>query len=173
MPRTPKADRPQFTKQVLTAIDDEFAQVLIRWREEKKMLDYVTGLWKRTHGDRLFGEFRQIGTKTGRMSSANPNLQNLPKGDLRVRYCIAAAEGNVLVAADLDAVEMRVLANYAPGGKLAQAFAQGIDPHQQTADELGIDRDGGKTLNYALLYGAGAPLIATRLGCRPPRRPSC
>ena len=103
------------------------AQVLIRVAgDEEKMLDYAhRGCWRHTHGDgRLFGEFRQIGTKTGRMLERNPNLQNLPKADLRVRYCIAAAEGNVLVAADLDAVEMRVLSCYAPGGTLAQAFAQ-------------------------------------------------
>lgn len=68
------------------------------------------------------------------------------------------------MGADQDNVELRVLACYAPGGALQRAFAAGIDLHQRTADELGIDRDAGKTINYALLYGAGAPLIATRLG---------
>jgi len=163
MPRTPKSGAVMFTEQTLNKIEDDFARALLEWRSEKKMSDYVAGLWKHTHGDRLFGEFRQIGTQTGRMSSANPNLQNLPKSDLRVRYCIRATEGKVLVGADLDSVEMRVLACYAGEGELAAAFAAGVDPHQRTADSLGISRDAGKTLNYAVIYGAGAPLISDRL----------
>jgi DNA polymerase-1 len=57
-----------------------------------------------------------------------------------------------------------VLAAYAPGGELERAFAEGVDLHQRTADELGVSRDVGKTLNYATLYGAGAPRIAKTLG---------
>jgi DNA polymerase I len=56
-----------------------------------------------------------------------------------------------------------VLAAYAPGGELEKAFAGGVDLHQRTADELGVARDVGKTLNYATLYGAGAPRIAKTL----------
>jgi DNA polymerase I-like protein with 3'-5' exonuclease and polymerase domains len=62
------------------------------------------------------------------MSSGHPNLQNIPKRDLRVRYVIRAAPGRVLVGADLDNVELRVLAAYAPGGRLERAFADGVRP---------------------------------------------
>ena len=128
------------------------------------MADYVHNLYEHAHGDRLYGTFRQVGTETGRMSSGRPNLQNVPRRDLRVRYVVRAGPGKVLVGADLDNVELRVLAAYAPGGRLEQAFADGADLHQQTADQLGIERDAGKTINYAILYGAGVPLIASRLG---------
>jgi DNA polymerase-1 len=164
VPRTPKARLPMFTADTLAAIEDELAGALLEYRAEKKLLDYVLGLWEHAHGDRLYGTFRQLGTVTGRMSSAHPNLQNIPKSDLSVRYCIAAGEGKVLVGADLDNVELRTLAAFAPGGELAAAFAESIDVHQQTADVLGISRDAGKTMNFATIYGAGPPLIAKRLG---------
>jgi DNA polymerase-1 len=156
-----------FTAATLATVKDELAGVLLAYRSEKKLLDYVLGLWEHAHGDRLFGTFRQLGTVTGRMSSAHPNLQNIPKSDLSVRYCIAAGEGKALVGADLDNVELRTLAAFAPGGELARAFAQGVDVHRQTADALGITRDGGKTLNFAVIYGAGARLIANRLSLSP------
>ena len=164
VPRTPRADLPMFTHQVLETVDDELARTLLTYRDEKKLSDYVESLYRHTHGDRLYGGFNQVGTDTGRMSSSRPNLQNIPKSDLRVRYVIAAGDGKRLVGADLDNVELRVLAAYAPGGALEQAFADGVDLHQQTADAVGVDRDGGKRLNYAILYGAGVPRVAHILG---------
>jgi DNA polymerase-1 len=165
VPRTPRAGMPMFTADTLALVDDELARVLLEYRAEKKLSDYVIGLWKHAHGDRLYGTFRQTGTDTGRMSSASPNLQNIPKSDLRVRYTIAAGPGKVLVGADLDSVELRVLASYAPGGALERALTEGADLHQQTGDAVGVSRDEGKTLNYAILYGAGAPRVASQLGC--------
>jgi DNA polymerase I-like protein with 3'-5' exonuclease and polymerase domains len=163
IPRTPKANLPMFTAQTLRLVDDELARALEAYREEKSLFDYVANLYQHTHGDRLYGTFRQVGTDTGRMSSANPNLQNIPKSDLRVRYVIRAAAGRVLVGADLDNVELRVLAAYAPGGALERAFADGVDLHQQTADACGVDRDTGKRLNYLIIYGGGVPLVASIL----------
>ena len=164
VPRTPKANQPMFDADSLEALDDELARALLAYRAEKKMHDYCEGLFRHTHGDRLFGNFRQVGAATGRMSSGNPNLQNIPQTrDLRVRYLIRAGEGKVLVGADLDSVELRLLAVYAPGGKLEQAFMEGIDVHQQTADSVGVDRAAGKQLNYATLYGAGANRVSSML----------
>jgi DNA polymerase I-like protein with 3'-5' exonuclease and polymerase domains len=164
VPRTPNAGLPMFTAQTLPAIGDELADTLLQYRDEKKMLDYVHGLLAHTHGDRLYGTFRQLGTETGRMSSSSPNLQNIPKSDLRVRYVVRAGAGRLLIDCDQDNVELRVLAAYAPGGELERAFAEGVDLHQRTADELDVDRDTAKTVNYAVLYGAGAPRIAQQLG---------
>jgi DNA polymerase I-like protein with 3'-5' exonuclease and polymerase domains len=165
VPRTEKASLPQFTAHTLTLVDDELASVLLEYRAEKKLYDYVLALWRCTHGDRMFGTFHLAGTQTGRMSSGRPNLQNIPKSDLRVRYTICAGPEKVLVGADLDSVELRVLAAYARGGALERAFADGVDLHEQTASAVGVDRDQGKMLNYAILYGAGRTRIATELGC--------
>lgn len=160
VPRTEKAQLPMFTAQTLELVDDPLARALEAYRDEKKLHDYVANLYRHTHADRLYGTFRQVGTDTGRMSSASPNLQNIPKTDLRVRYVIRASTGKVLVAADLDNVELRVLACYARGGALERAFAEGVDLHQQTADACGVDRDIGKRLNYLIIYGGGIPLVA-------------
>jgi DNA polymerase-1 len=163
VPRTDTTQQVMFTAQTLAMIDDELARAIEAYREEKKLHDYVVNLYRHTHADRLYGQFRQVGTDTGRMSSASPNLQNIPKTDLRVRYVIRAPAGKTLVAADLDNVELRVLACYAPGGALERAFADRVDLHQQTADAVGVDRDSGKRLNYAILYGAGVPRVASIL----------
>jgi DNA polymerase I-like protein with 3'-5' exonuclease and polymerase domains len=168
LPRTPKTKNIVLRTDVLERVEDELAATWLRWRSEKQLSDYVVGLWAHAHGDRLYGTYRQAGTATGRMSSAHPNLQNIPKSTLRVRYCIAAGEGKALVGADLDNVELRVLAALAGEGELARAFARGVDVHQQTADALGISRDDGKVLNFSTVYGAGARLIAQRLGCSRP-----
>jgi DNA polymerase I-like protein with 3'-5' exonuclease and polymerase domains len=165
LPRTPKAGNIVLRTDVVEGIENELAATWTKWRAEKQLHDYVCDLWKHAYGGRLYGTFRQLGADTGRMSSARPNLQNIPKSDLRVRYCIAAGEGKVLVGADLDNVELRTLAALAGDGGLSRAFARGVDVHQQTADALGISRDDGKTLNFATIYGAGARLIAERLGC--------
>jgi DNA polymerase I-like protein with 3'-5' exonuclease and polymerase domains len=167
VPRTPKADTPQFTADVLGTLDDELARALLDYRAEKKLADYVRGLWRHAHGDRLYGSFRQVGAATGRMSSGSPNLQNIPQSDLRVRYCICAGAGRRLVGADLDSIELRLLAAYAPGGALARALRDGGDLHAQTAEALGVERDQGKRINYAITYGAGGRRIAQILGCDP------
>ena len=165
LPRTEKTKQLMLTAQTLESIDDDLARALLELRAEKKMADYAEGLFRHAHGDRLYGTFRQVGTTTGRMSSGNPNLQNFPKEDSRIRHLIRAGEGKTLVGADLDSVELRLLAYYAPGGALEASFANGTDPHQQTADAVGVSRDEGKRINYAILYGAGAPRIAQILGC--------
>ena len=98
------------------------------------------------------------------MSSGDPNVQNVPASDLRARYCVCAPAGKVLVGADLSAVELRVLAAFAPGGALARDLAAGVDPHQRVADEFAVGRDIAKRFNFGVLYGAGAPRVAEILG---------
>ena len=165
LPRTEKTEQLMLTAQTLESIDDELARALLELRAEKKMADYAEGLFRHTHGDRLYGTFRQVGTATGRMSSGHPNLQNFPKDDGRIRELICAGEGKRLVGADLDSVELRLLAHYAPDGALADSLNNGTDPHQRTADALGISRAEGKRVNFAVLYGAGVSLISKTLDC--------
>jgi DNA polymerase I-like protein with 3'-5' exonuclease and polymerase domains len=165
LPRTPKTGNLVLRTETIEAIEDELAATWLDWRSEEMLRRYIKNLWKFAHGDRLYGTFRQCGSETGRMSSAKPNLQNIPKNTLAVRYCVCAGEGKVLVAADLDNAELRTLAAFAGDGELQRAFARGADIHQETANALGISRDEGKTLNFATIYGAGSGLIAERLHC--------
>ena len=126
---------------------------------------YTTGFIEEAsqHPDgRLHPDYRQTGTKTGRLSSANPNAQNIPvRSPLgrKVKHAVIPTAGKVFVALDYSQVELRVLAHFA-GGKLAEAYANNEDVHQQTADACNkiaaCDRDRGKTINFALQYGASA-----------------
>lgn len=118
---------------------------------------------------RLHPDYNQTGTATGRLSSANPNGQNIPAhGEYAklVKEAIVPRKGYVYVSADESQVELRVLAHFA-GGKLMRAYREGIDVHQQTADALKIDRQLAKTVNFALQYKCGAYKLGKLLGISP------
>ena len=101
--------------QALERIDDELVRTLLEHRTERVFHGLLDGLVKRIRDGRLHGSFRQVGTETGRMSSGNPNLQNIPAPRSARPLLVCAGPGKVLVGADLDNVELRVLACYAPG----------------------------------------------------------
>jgi DNA polymerase-1 len=123
---------------------------------------------------RIHTTFNQLATATGRLSSSNPNLQNIPiRGALgpRMRSCFVAASGNMLVAADYSQIELRVLAHMSGDQTLQEAFAAGDDIHARTAkilfdkNEVSLDeRRKAKTINFGLLYGMGPQKLGRELG---------
>jgi DNA polymerase-1 len=123
---------------------------------------------------RIHTTFNQLATATGRLSSSNPNLQNIPiRGVLgpRMRSCFVAAPGNLLVAADYSQVELRVLAHMSGDPTLQDAFAAGDDIHARTAGILfdttevtPDERRKAKTINFGLLYGMGPQKLGRELG---------
>ena len=125
-------------------------------------------------GGRIHTTFNQLATATGRLSSSNPNLQNIPiRGSLgpRMRSCFVAAPGAMLVAADYSQIELRVLAHMSADPTLLDAFAAGDDIHARTAgilfdkDEVTADeRRKAKTINFGLLYGMGPQKLGRELG---------
>lgn len=125
-------------------------------------------------GGRIHTTFNQLATATGRLSSSNPNLQNIPiRGALgpRMRSCFVAAPGKKLVAADYSQIELRVLAHMSGDPTLQEAFAAGDDIHARTAKilfdkpEVGSDeRRKAKTINFGLLYGMGPQKLGRELG---------
>ena len=114
---------------------------------------------------RLHTDFRQAVAATGRLSSVNPNLQNIPiRSELgrEIRRGFVGAPGKVLVSADYSQIELRVLAHLSEDPVLIRAFAEEIDVHTQTASEvfgIGLDEVGqyerrvAKAVNYGLVYG--------------------
>ncbi len=120
------------------------------------------------HGDwRIRCSFRQHGTATGRLSCAGPNLQNIPaRTELgkRIRRSFAPVEPRVLVCADYSQIELRVLAHLAGEGRLMEAYREGADIHQRTADLVGCSRQQAKTVNFATVYGARPKKLAEQLG---------
>ncbi|MEL7642248.1 MAG: DNA polymerase I [Solidesulfovibrio sp.] len=127
---------------------------------------------------RIHTTFNNLATATGRLSSSNPNLQNIPiRGDLgrRMRQCFVAGPGKALVAADYSQIELRVLAHLSGEPALLSAFAAGADIHARTASLLfdkpeaaiGPDeRRQAKTINFGLLYGMGPQKLSRDLGIK-------
>lgn len=118
---------------------------------------------------RLHCDYLHTGTNTGRLASTYPNLQNIPvrsKLGMRVREAFTAAPHCVLFSADYSQIELRVLAHLCNGeGKLAEAYKADKDIHQQTADITGASRTQGKTINFAIVYGAQAKKLSKTIAC--------
>ena len=105
------------------------------------------------------------GTKTGRLSSSDPNFQNIPrKGNYIVKQVFIPREGYVMVSLDYKALEFRLATHFAQDAIIRKAFADGIDPHSDTARRLNLPRSVAKTLNFGLLYGMGGKKYALQNG---------
>lgn len=107
---------------------------------------------------RLHGSLNQTGTKTGRLSSSGPNLQNLPAHSeigKEIRKGIIAGEDYKLVVADYSSLEYRIGAHYAGKGYLWDCYQNDVDPHGATMQAYGVDRPTAKKLNFAGFYGGG------------------
>ncbi|MEY4504273.1 MAG: hypothetical protein RL154_566, partial [Pseudomonadota bacterium] len=121
---------------------------------------------------RIFSSFLQTGTATGRLSSKNPNLQNIPvKGSLatELRSCFIAPKSKKLIAIDYSQIELRLLAHFSKDATLVEAFKNGTDIHLATATKIfGAElaeqkRSFAKTINFGLLYGMGAQKLSATL----------
>jgi len=156
----------------------ELPERLLRFREVAKLKStYVDALPQLVAADgRLHTRFQQAVAATGRLSSINPNLQNIPvRTELgqRIRRAFRAAEGSLLVAADYSQIELRILAHIADERAMIEAFARGEDIHRSTAAAvLGISPDlvspdqrrAAKTINFGLIYGMSAFGLGQALG---------
>jgi DNA polymerase-1 len=165
---------------VLQAIRDEHEVIpkIERWRELTKLvstyLDALPALISPDDG-RLHTTFSQVTAATGRLSSNNPNLQNIPiRTPLgrEIRACFVAEPGNLLLSADYSQVELRVLAHIAGEEVLKEIFRRGEDVHTATAAAiLGVEperldagsRSKAKMVNYGIVYGLSAFGLADRL----------
>ena len=159
---------------------NEVVDAVLRYRKLEKMRStYLEPLPKLTDGEgRLHTTFNQQGTATGRLSSSNPNLQNIPvRGALgkRMRACFVARDGYSLVSADYSQVELRVLAHMSQDKALLSAFAHDEDIHARTAaliydcDPCMVTPDqrrNAKTINFGLIYGMGAQKLAREIGVK-------
>jgi DNA polymerase-1 len=164
---------------VLQAIRHEHPVIpkIERWRELTKLaqtyLDALPGLLG--EDGRLHTTFNQTAATTGRLSSNNPNLQNIPiRTELgrEIRSCFVAESGNLLVSADYSQVELRLLAHIAGEDVLKEIFRRGEDVHTATAVRVfgvtpdQIDpgmRSKSKMINYGIVYGLSAWGMADRL----------
>ncbi|MBI4372079.1 MAG: DNA polymerase I [Elusimicrobia bacterium] len=166
------------TLQVLAA-QHALPAKIIEYREIAKLEStYVRGLLERVdpRTRRVHTTFDQAGTLTGRLSSLDPNLQNIPvrtEAGRRIRRAFIAPPGRVLVAADYSQIDLRVLAHESGDETLTAAFQAGEDVHRRTACEVfrvppeavtADQRRAAKTINFGLVYGQTAFGLAAQLG---------
>ena len=118
---------------------------------------------------RVYGDFDQIGTETGRFSSRNPNMQNIPnpRSQLgkRIRNLWIAEPGHLLVVADYSQIEPRVIASLSQDPTMTRAYLTGEDIYTVIGDSMGVDRAAGKVLVLSIAYGVGPDNIARQIGC--------
>jgi DNA polymerase-1 len=115
----------------------------------------------------IHSNFNQLGTKSGRFSSSEPNLQNIPRfsEEQKVKHVFKTQPGYEYLECDYSQAEIRVAAHYTKEPSLIEAIKNGADIHQVVADEAGIDRQTAKTINFATIYGAGAKRLSEQLNC--------
>ncbi|MDD5203675.1 MAG: DNA polymerase, partial [Sulfurimonas sp.] len=164
---------------VLSSLKDAHAIIppLLEYREVYKLYStYIEPLLKLSQESdvsRLHTSFVQTGTATGRLSSKNPNLQNIPARSelgLRIREAFVAEKGKKLIGIDYSQIELRLLAHFSQDSVLVDAFKHDKDIHLQTAialfgeEEAASKRNVAKTVNFGLLYGMGQKKLSDTLG---------
>jgi DNA polymerase I len=156
----------------------EVAGKVLEWRQLAKLKStYTDSLQEQINAKtgRVHTSYSLVGAQTGRLSSTDPNLQNIPirtEIGRQIRDAFVAEEGNVILAADYSQIELRLAAHMADVGALREAFEQGEDIHARTARELfgEVNRDTrgrAKTINFSILYGISRWGLAKRLESTP------
>jgi DNA polymerase-1 len=177
-------------KKISTAVDvleglaesHEVPRMVLEYRQLTKLKStYIDALPAliRNHSGRLHTTFGQTGTATGRLSSTNPNLQNIPiRTELgrEIRAAFTAEPGHALLAADYSQIELRLLAHYSKDKLLVEAFRRADDIHTLTASQVfGVPplmvtadhRRQAKVVNFGIVYGLSAFGLSQKLGIEP------
>lgn len=151
------------------AAEHPVCEMVLNYRSLSKLKStYCDGLLKLVHPKtgRIHTSFNQTVAATGRLSSSEPNLQNIPiraPEGKKIREAFIAEPGFTLLSADYSQIELRILAHFTQDENLLAAFREGLDVHEQTAAQLGIDRPAAKTVNFAVIYGQSAYGLAQQL----------
>ena len=181
---TTDAGAPSFTKQYLSSHPHEMCQQLVRLRElDKASSTFVESILRHEHKGRIHCEFHQLrsddgGTVTGRFSSSNPNLQQIPARDPEIKAAIRGLfipeEGEKWGSFDYASQEPRLLVHFAASmpdnlrhpmvDTIVEEYHKGdVDLHQMVADMAGISRKEAKTVNLGIMYGMGVGKLANQL----------
>jgi len=167
------------SESILEKIEHPLAEVILEYRGLAKLKNtYTDRLVEQSHDSthRVHTSYHQALTATGRLSSTDPNLQNIPIRTpigRQIRRALIAPEGRMLLAADYSQIELRLMAHFSQDDALVHAFQQGQDVHRRTASEvLGIaiedvtndQRRQAKAVNFGLLYGMSEFGLTRQLG---------
>ncbi|MEO5343427.1 MAG: DNA polymerase I [Gammaproteobacteria bacterium SHHR-1] len=180
--KTPKG-APSTAESVLEELADEgheLPRLILRHRALSKLKSTYTDKLPQMidpHTGRVHTSYHQAVAATGRLSSSDPNLQNIPirsEAGRRIRQAFIPEPGFVMLAADYSQIELRIMAHLSADDSLLTAFAQGADVHRATAAEVFADGDlsavtpeqrrNAKAINFGLIYGMSAFGLARQLG---------
>ena len=163
---------------ILSKIDHPLAEIALEYRSLSKLKSTYTDALDAVADsatDRVHTSYHQALTSTGRLSSTDPNLQNIPirtKTGRLIRQAFIAPEGRVILAADYSQIELRLMAHFSGDANLTRAFNEGLDIHTATAAEVlgkaveevsATERRNAKAINFGLLYGMSAFGLAKQL----------
>lgn len=178
--RIPPGVKPTTNRAVLDLVKDQspFIKLILDYRKTAKMLStYVVAVEARLdRWGRVHSTYKLIGTETGRLSSADPNMQNIP-GEVAIKSEFAAPDGYVLLEVDQSQAELRTLAALSGDEALTKIYQDGLDLHHEMCisiygdeylsctnkERKGQLRRGAKTINFGIAYGMTAKLLAERL----------
>lgn len=162
-----------------TTIESPLPQLILEYRQLTKLVNtYLVSLREEVNPDtkRIHASFNQTVAATGRLSSSDPNLQNIPirsEVGREIRRAFVAPRGRVLIAGDYSQIELRILAHLSKDPALIAAFEAGEDIHRAVAAQIhGVkpddvtreQRDGAKMVNFGIIYGVTAYGLGRRLG---------
>lgn len=162
----------------LVAEGVEIAEKILEWRQISKLKStYADALVESIHPDsgRVHTSFSMVGASTGRLSSSDPNLQNIPirtPEGRQIRTAFVPEPGSVLISADYSQIELRLVAHVAGEDSMIRAFQEGMDIHAQTASEVfGVPLDAmtpetrrrAKAINFGIIYGISGFGLARQL----------
>jgi DNA polymerase I-like protein with 3'-5' exonuclease and polymerase domains len=174
-PRTEKGN-PSFDSDALELMDNPVANLIKAYRGCKKYQDYYLNFLRLMSPEEVIHcTFNQGGTGTGRMSAADPNLQNLTKvekddpeysWEYLVRRCFVPRKGKTLFMLDYDQMEYRLMLDYSGEIEVINKVLGGMDVHDATAQMMGTNRKEAKTINFMLLYGGGTAKLCLAI-CKP------
>lgn len=161
-----------FDKDALEASDHEIPKLVLKYRYHNKRAHtyFENFVWLADKDGILHADAQQAGTGFGRMSYWTPNLQNVPKrsesedSKYKVRKCFVPRKGFFFADLDYKGAEYYMLVDYADEDKVISQLKSGIDPHKNLGDSMGISRDEAKTMQFRILYGAGASAVGKALG---------
>jgi DNA polymerase-1 len=177
--KTPKGE-PSTAEDVLEELAAQHAlpRLILDWRAMQKLRStYTDNLPREVNPQtgRIHTSYHQAVAATGRLSSQDPNLQNIPVRTAegrRIRQAFIAEPGNALLSIDYSQIELRLMAHFSGDARLQEAFAKGLDIHQATAAEVfglpleqvtGEQRRAAKATNFGLIYGISAFGLARQL----------
>ncbi len=168
VPLDKRTENPRVDADTIATFEHPLARILENWRDaDKRYSTYMGILYASDAAGVVHTNFKQSGTVTGRMSSMEPNLQNLSSDDespFPIRKAFVPRPGFIFVSIDYKQMEFRLLLEYAQEIGLINKIMNGYDPHDATAEMTGLTRKAAKTLNFGLVYGMGIAKLARAIG---------